>query len=205
MFLAIVKIGIGQNNLLIPEKEWEINHYQGSCYHDTIIHAVFLYIEPNQQLKKYKEDTSFVVLEVTVVNKSPIDIYFYGENNKMRVPVIKEKYVVDTARLKNNDRLWSVRPMKLDKSLAFEMEDYSKNPHRHLWDREKRDSLIKIPKDERKTLIVTIPKREGDYRIQAIVEFNREMYAYDCEGQRVAWEQFRTIESNKIELKKKRE
>ena len=203
ILIASFQIINGQNTLLIQENEWGINHYQGSCYHDTIISAVFLLIEPNQQLKKYVKDTSFVVVEVTAVNKSPIDIYFYGENDRMKVPVIKERYIADTARIKNSKIIYSAIPYKLDRSLAFEMEDYSKNPHKDLWDRDNDNSLIKIPKGQRKKLIVTIPKREGDYRIEAIVEFNTEMYAYDCEGQKVAWPQYRTIESNKIELKKR--
>lgn len=203
VFLSIVQTGIGQNNLLISEPDWEINHYQGSCYHDTIIHAVFLYIEPNQQLKKYGKDTSFVVVEVTAVNKSPIDIYFHGEKNRMKVPVIREKYIPDTARINNSKYIYSAMPLKLERSLAFEMEDYSINPHRELWSRNIEDSLIKIPKSKWKKLLVTIPKREGDYRIEAIVEFNTEMYAHDCEGQKVAWPHYRTIESNKIQLKKR--
>lgn len=201
--LAIFQISNGQNTLLIQDEEWEIKHYQGSCYHDTIIHAVFLYIEPNQQLKKYDKDTSFVIVEVTAVNKSPIDIFFHGKNDRMKVPVIKEKYIADTARINNSKIIYSAIPSKLDKSLAFEMEDYSKNPHKDLWSRNNEESLIKIPKNGRKKLILTIPKREGDYRIEAIVEFNTEMYAYDCEGQKVAWPEYRTIESNKIELKKR--
>lgn len=205
VLLVVAKIGNGQTPLLVNEEGWEINHYQGSCYHDTIIHAVFLYIDPSQQLKKYQNDSSFVVVEVIVVNKSPIDIYVYGKNDRMRVPVIKEKYVPDTAVLrKSNNYLWSAMPMKLHRSSAFEQEDYLKNPHKDLWSRENRNSLIEIPKGERKTLIVVIPKREGDYRVEAIVEFNRDMYAYDCEGHRVSWQHFRTIESNKIELKMKK-
>lgn len=203
ILLAIVQITNGQNTPLIHDEEWEINHYQGGCYHDTIIHAVFLYIDPNQQLKKYDKDTSFVVVEVTAVNKSPIDIYFHGETNRMRVPVVKERYIADTALVNDSKIIFSTMPLKLDKSSAFEMEDYSKNPHKDLWGRNNKESLIKIPMNRTKKLIVTIPKREGDYRIEAIVEFNTEKYAYDCTGQKVSWSEYRKIESNKIELKKR--
>jgi len=197
----IFNYGCSQNQNIVEQEIWEIDHYGGSCYHDTIIHAVWLYINPDQQVKKYENDTSFVLLEVTAVNKSPIDIYFHGESNILRATILKENYVIDTAAMKNSKITYSAYPTKLNRRLAFESEDYSKNPHQHLWKRESEPSLIQIPKNERKNLIFALPKRKGNYRIEEIVEFNKEMYAFDCEGEKVTWPQYRTIESNKIELK----
>jgi hypothetical protein len=201
ILLAMATVGYGQKASLLPEPGWKISHYQGSCYHDTIIHAIWLYIDPNQALKKYQHDTSFIVLEVTAVNKSPIDVYFYGQDNKLNAPVIQEKYVIDTVTFDPNKKNWGAYPRKLDKSLAFSDQDYAKDPHKYLSVSKKGELLVQIPKNTRKKLLLTVPKREGDYRIEAIVEFNKELYAYDCEGEKVTWEQFRVIESNKIELK----
>lgn len=191
----------GMSTDLVPEKEWEIIHYRGSCYHDTIIHAVWLYINPNQELQKYENDSSFVVVKVTAVNKSPMDIYFHGKGNRLRAPIIKESYIRDTAAFNQNPSIWSAYPMKLNRRLAFERSDYLKSPHRELIKRENQDNLIRIPSGERQELIVVIPKREGSYLATAIVEFNEGMYAWDCNGQRVAWTDKRTIDSNKVDLR----
>jgi len=199
------KIGFGQKLVPFSHNGWEIDHYQGSCYHDTIIHAVWLYIEPNQELRKYDYDTSFVVVEVIAVNKSPIDIYLHGNQNNLKAIVIKESYVLDTTRRDSSYYLRSgMPPRKLDKRLAFEMKDYSKNPHKDLW-RENQDELILIKQGSRRKLLATIPKRYGLYRINGTVEFNKERFAYDCDGIKVTWSRCRIIESNRIELKEKRE
>ncbi|MDX1911730.1 MAG: hypothetical protein SFV22_09615 [Saprospiraceae bacterium] len=201
--LVMLQIGHGQGVSFSTEKDWVVNHYQGSCYHDTIIHAVWLYIAPHQELRRYQNDTSFVVVEVTVTNKSPIDIYLHGVDNKLAGYIIKEAYVIDTARLNNEKRDWGTYPRKLEKKPAIEMwDDVLKNPHQYLWAEKHKKALIQIPKNTKKNLFVTIPKREGDYRVEAMVEFNKEFYALDCEGERVPWP---IIESNKIELKKKKE
>lgn len=186
---------------LVPEKEWGISHYRGSCYHDTIIHAVWLYINPNQELRKYENDSLFAVVRVTAVNKSPMDIYFHGEENKLRGSIIKEFYIRDTAAFNQNPSLFSAYPMKLDRRLAFGLKDYLKSPHRELNRRENRNNLIRIPSGERTELIVVIPKREGSYIVTAVVEFNEEMNAWDCNGQIVTGTDKRTIDSNKVDLK----
>ena len=223
--MIMFKSGYGQTETLSLEEDWEIKQYQGTCYHDTIIHAIWLHIEPNQELLKYQNDTSFIVAEVTAVNKSPIDIYFYGIDDKLTASIMKEIHVPDSARMKDifagyrayhnmsdemkekipglkNDILVGTPPTKLVKKSAFEMGDYSKNPHKELWSNENRNSLILIPKGTRKKLIVTIPKREENYLIQAIVESNKGRYTIDCDGQKVSAYNEEIIESNKIELKR---
>jgi hypothetical protein len=211
--LLISQKVIGQPQKLISEEQWDIEHFQGSCYHDTIIHAIWLYIDPDQTLQSYDKDTSFVVVEVTAVNKSPIDIFYSGYDNMLNTIVTKEYRVVDTLRMKHRKKRTQINlsrnqsgilhgfpPMKMESSLAFNKSDYKNNPHRFLNDLELKNKLIEIPKNSKRKLLITIPKRKGQYRMSMVVEFNREKFAYDCEGQKVTWETDRIIKSNKIEL-----
>jgi hypothetical protein len=183
--------------------DWEVRNYSGSCYHDTIIHAIWIKLIPNEKAKYYKNDTTFLVIEAEVVNKSPIPIYFRGKNDRMLAFAQKETSIIDTVLFKKKPQIHlGMPPTKFHQESARIYYGDRIMPFRDLWDREKK-LFIEILPNERKRVYIPFPKHEASYIVEAIVEFNKEGYAYDCEGQKVEWPNFRTIQSNKIDLIKK--
>ena len=188
-----------QNLVEIPPNEWQIQNYTGSCYHDTIIHAVWVKILPERGLKRYKNDDSFAIVELELVNKSPIDIYVSGMQNKLMTIVMKETYVLDTS-IKSKFPVGTMH-RKMERKNAFEMEDLKSNPHKDLMSRENEKEVIRIKSGSKKILIAAIPKRNGDYRIEVPVYFTKNKTFFDCYGVESSWRE-NLIESNKIELRK---
>ena len=207
IFFCIInlKVGIGQALVPVHTEGWILEHNQGSCYHDTIIHAIWLYIDPFQELQRYDNDSSFVIVEVEVVNKSPIDVYIHGYQHRLKAYVTEEYYVPDSSRTTlDHFRRGAIPPRKLEEKLAFNREDYRKNPHKDLANKFK-DELVLIEQGKRKKLLVSVPKRFGTYRVNGTIEFNKERYAYDCCGNRVSWSRCRVIASNRFQLTKRME
>lgn len=196
-FIVATNALISQND---NTETWYLDHYAGTCVVDTMTKAVWLFVNPYQGYKYIECDKSFVIVEIIAANYSNSDIYLPGVGNKLKAKIFKESYVPDTARFNNSTLMWGSMPRKLQKESAYERGDVLLNPHKELWNRKNSDSYILIPKDTRKKLLVTIPKRKASYRVASEIRFNKDGYVIDCEGHKLAW--YTTIESNKIELKK---
>src|SRR5688500_9858570 len=90
VLLCIFNFSFRQYTLKLTD--WKIENYSGSCYFDTLIHAIWVQILPNNPAYYLNGDTSYLVAKAEVVNKSPIAIFVHGDSLRMQVPVLREWY-----------------------------------------------------------------------------------------------------------------
>lgn len=203
IFLIFVSLSFHSTSQIlesVSEGQWNVAD-ANRCYQDTITRSVWITIATDQPPQRLTNDTSFIIVNVKIINKSPIDIYVEGSGDRLKAPVIQENYIPDSARMhhfaESGLHFRGKAPDIIEQKLAFNSNDYMKNPFKDLW--QVHDQLIRIEKGTRKTLRISIPKRNGNYRIETLVHFRDNNKSNCVETESGALEEL-TIQSNRVRL-----
>ncbi len=186
---------LGQEQLLVKDTSWHISNLDRSqCFIDTFSSSIWLYVDLDQALSRYGDDSTFLIVQAELVNRSIRDVYVEGSQDRLKAAVVKEtvETVDDESKLASH----LSAALYIKSSLAFESTDYVTNPFKDLWTAQ--DDHIYIPAGARKKLWVAMPKRSNICYLEFDYHFSENGQVLNCQGENISWQ--KSIKSNKFQV-----